>query len=172
MQGVSQKNKTLHSIVYFLIAVLEDTQRENNCCLPYRLHFLTRRKPHRGEVAGSTYCSIRAIHTSPSDDCKSPQAISPVGHVWRQPPVSLVLHTTRGFGNFYTGSPAIPLQVDDQQFRGEAGEDKDLSYNTRLIWAHIEWGRRGNQEEGENTATAGGTTFSSEVIWSNHNRAQ
>lgn len=52
----------------------------------------------------------------------------------------LFLHSTGGFYYLYI-APPIPLQVDDQQFTGEARENEDFSYHTRVIWAHIEWVR-------------------------------
>lgn len=112
--------------------------------------FCRRCKPNRGEAAGNTYYSIRAIHTSPSEDCKNTRAISPAGRVRQQLPVSPFLHSTRGFCHLYIAPPPpCPIQVDDQQFRGEARENKDLSYRIRVIWAHIEWGRGDQEDRGD-----------------------
>lgn len=91
---------------------------------------------NRGGAAGNTYCSGRAVHTSPSEGCKKKihkpylQEGAPDNNCPR-----ICRSTQLNSPPSYSRRPPPPLprsvQVDDQQLRGEARENSDLSYRIR-----------------------------------------
>lgn len=90
-------------------------------------------KSNQDQVAANTYCSIRDIHTSPSEDCKNPQAITTIGCVRQQSNLSFCLFLCFSFSSpfrhLYIGH--TPPQVGDQQGGGEANKREQ-----RFILSH------------------------------------
>lgn len=133
MQSVSRETKADKRFLKSLCSKINNTEK-------HHLDILTIVVYHASSIFSlvQTYCSILAIHTSPSDDCNNPQAISPVGCVTQLP---VCVTSVNGWVLPPLYSPSHAIQVDDQQFRGEARGNKHLSYHIRVIWAHVEWGR-------------------------------
>lgn len=103
-------------------------------------------KSNQDQVAANTYCSIRDIHTSPSEDCKNPQAITTVVCVRQQSDLSFCLFLCFSFSSpfrhLYIGH--IPLQEGDQQGGGEANKREQrfiLSHQGHLGSARMREGR-------------------------------
>lgn len=110
---------------------------QNKCCLSCITKTSFCGKSTQVTVASNTYCSMRAIHTSPNDDCKKPDAITTGGCVREQSKMFLSLFFCYPVNSWlpYLFISHTPPQVECREVGGEANKREQrfiLSHRSHL----------------------------------------